>query len=241
MRITRKWFTPQTTRLLTSGLNSNISWSPVRKSSFGNSCMFSQTSSTYSIGSIWQRGNCSQWWTRKVKLHLIRQHMNIWTLTCSWYWNSFASIFWISSYILNAGTNRLKCYPLSIPDRSSDVTTSTHHQAAYEKQQKQKWWSWKYINEQTNKQKHQLNLPVFIIIQLFWQFVLYICVALCNCVCVSDSAFAAVRVSAASSGTGTPGESPVKDHRHTRALRNHLHVRFVDNANCLFCGTNDGG
>lgn len=32
------------------------------------------------------------------------------------------------------------------------------------------------------------------------------------CVCVSDSTFAVVQVSAASSGTGTPGESPVKDH-----------------------------
>lgn len=36
-------------------------------------------------------------------------------------------------------------------------------------------------------------------------------VPFCETTCVSDSAFAVVRVSAASSGTGTPGESPMKN------------------------------
>lgn len=44
---------------------------------------------------------------------------------------------------------------------------------------------------------------------------LYISIVLfCVIVYVSDRAFAVVRVSATSSGTGTPGESPVKDDCH---------------------------
>lgn len=41
----------------TSGLYSNMSWSPQRKSSFGKSCMFSQIFSTKSIGSVCQKCN----------------------------------------------------------------------------------------------------------------------------------------------------------------------------------------
>lgn len=41
----------------TSGLYSNMSWSPQRKSSLGKSCIFSQIFSTNSIGSVCQECN----------------------------------------------------------------------------------------------------------------------------------------------------------------------------------------
>lgn len=83
------------TTKLTSGLNSNISWSPVRKSSLGKSCIFSQMSSTYSIGSIWESGNQIQ--LLATELHL--QKHNIQSLFIQKASNT-ASHEYMDSYLL---------------------------------------------------------------------------------------------------------------------------------------------
>lgn len=54
-------------------------------------------------------------------------------------------------------------------------------------------------------------------------------------VCVRDGAFAVAPASAASSGTGTPGESPVKENKTLQTSRIlHYHANLAAKTNAIY-------